>query len=456
MIDRENELAQLQQAADSPPRLVILRGRRRVGKSFLLDRSLAERRGVFFQADEQSEQAHLDLLAREAARLLPSNPPLRFDDWDAALRFLGDQAAQAPLVVVLDEFQWLWQAQPFLDSIVQRHWDSWERAGTPITLILSGSALTMMEKLLDHSSPLFGRAQYRPLLLPLDFRQAAEFAGPKLSAQEKLERYAVLGGVPQYQVWGGRGYVRDVIADRILVKDQALHEEPLHLVRAEQQIRDPGTYFAMVSAIAHGATRPSEIANRTGLELPNLLKMLSRLAELGYVELRHPISVRPENKRSVYRLCDPFFRFWFRFVFPNRSLLARGRVQEVLATIERDFDTFMGGAFEDCCREWVGRYATSEQAPSCEELGAWWSRDGQVEIDITGMTRSSYVLLGSCKWNQQAPAQVVGKLLEHRDFLGARAGRAKLMIFARGFAPQLVERARDEDVTLISAEALFA
>ena len=154
MIDREEERTRLSEAADNPPQLVVLRGRRRVGKSFLVDRSLAGRRLVSFQADEQPERGHLDVLAQEAARLLPGNPPVVFSDWDTAFDFFGGQAEHEPLVVVLDEFQWMVQAQPALPSILQRHWDRWQRAGTPVTIVLSGSALTLMEELLAHSSPL--------------------------------------------------------------------------------------------------------------------------------------------------------------------------------------------------------------------------------------------------------------------------------------------------------------
>src|SRR5882757_5389947 len=176
MVDRDDERRRLVDAADNPPQLVVLRGRRRIGKSFLIDRALTGRRVVSFQADEQPERGHLDVLAREAARLLPGSPPLAFSDWDAALTFFGAQAEQHPLVVVFDEFQWLAQAQPALPSIVQRHWDRWQRAGIPVTLILSGSALTLLEELLSHGSPLFGRADYRPLIGPLDYRDAATFA----------------------------------------------------------------------------------------------------------------------------------------------------------------------------------------------------------------------------------------------------------------------------------------
>lgn len=454
LIDRGRELARLREAIEHPPQLVVMRGRRRVGKSFLLVHGLARGRGVFFQADEQPERAHLDLFAAEVARLLGPRVPLRFDSWDQALETLGELAREEPVAVVLDEFQWLMAAQPALDSIVQRHWDRWQREGTPVTLVLSGSALRLMEQLLEPGAPLYGRADYRPLLSPLDFRDASRFGAKRLDAEDKLRRYAVLGGTPQYQVWAGAGDLDELIPARMLSKGESLYEEPLHLLREEQEIRDPATYFAVVRAIAAGQTRVSQISNAAQIPTPNLAKMLSRLGALGYLEARAPIGPRgPEARRMSYRLADPFFRFWFRFVFPNRSLLERGRVKDVMKIVKRDLDSYMGSAFEDCCREWVGHYA-GEAMPASQQLGCRWSRDGQTEVDIVGISRSRYDLLASCKWDRKASSTVLGQLIAHRDSLG-RANAAKLAIFARGFSPELRRRAAEEDVTLIDAEGLF-
>lgn len=394
------------------------------------------------------------MLAREVGRLLGPRVPLRFDSWDEALLTLGELAGEQPLTVVLDEFQWLLAAQPSLASIVQRRWDEWQRNRSPVTLILSGSALRLMEELLSQGAPLFGRADYRPLLEPLDYRDASLFASRRLSTESKLRRYAVVGGTPQYQVWAGAGSLTAAIAERILRKGESLYEEPLHLLREEQGIRDPSTYFAIVREVAAGRTRTGEIANATRISTPNLAKMLRRLEQLGYLEARAPLSPSgPEAKRASYRLTDPFFRFWFRFVFPNRSLLERGRADEVLRIVEREIDAYMGLAFEDCCREWAGRFA-GDSLPASRELGSWWSRDGRTEIDVVGASRGRYDLLASCKWSRSAPASALEQLLEQRDSLPG-AARAKLAIFARGFSAALRRRAKEEGVTLIGAEQLF-
>jgi AAA+ ATPase superfamily predicted ATPase len=170
--------------------------------------------------------------------VLLGSDALRFGTWDAALSFLGEQARTAPLTIILDEFQWLKHAQPALDSIIQRHWDRWDREALPVTLVLAGSALTLMEQLLERGAPLFGRATARPRLEPLDYRDAAGFAADQ-DPEALLRRWAVLGGTPQYQVWAGDGPLEDIITSRILAKDAALYDEPRHLLREGEGIRDP-------------------------------------------------------------------------------------------------------------------------------------------------------------------------------------------------------------------------
>lgn len=456
LIDRIDEVRRLHRAAEEPPQLVVMRGRRRVGKSFLSLSAFAGQRLLFFQADEQDARGHLDLFAREARELIPGRPPVAFADWDEALAFIGDQARLEPLVVVLDEFQWLWAAQPALDSMIQRRWDVWQRERVPVVLVLSGSSLIHMERLLEPDRPLYGRADYRPMIAPLDYRWASEFAAPSSSAEERLRRYAVLGGTPQYQVWAGAGAIEDVIAERILTRGESLYEEPLHLLREEQTIRTPGTYFDIMRAIAAGASRYNEIAQQAGgLDHGAATKMLERLGSLGYIELREPLGHGgPIANRGAYRIADPFFRFWFRYVFPSRSRLERGRVQDVCDAITADLDSFMGLAFEDACREWVGRYA--DELPSFQELGNWWDRRGQTEIDVVATARRRFVLVGSCKWSQHADTNVLGQLKRDAETLGPAADGAQLCIFARGFDPELSERAPREGVRLIDADELFS
>jgi AAA+ ATPase superfamily predicted ATPase len=456
LIDRERERALLLEARRHPPSLVVLIGRRRVGKSFLLASVLNGRRVISFQAEEQDEFGQLELLAREFARVLPGQPPLLLTSWADAIAFLEREALErGPLVVVLDEFQYLCAAQPALPSTIQRAWDRWQREDVPIVLVLSGSALTFMEGLLTHSAPLYGRATQRPFLTPLDYRDAAHFVR-STSAEALLRRYAVLGGTPQYQAWAGDRPLERVVREAILAKGHPLYEDPLHLLREGEGIRDPGTYVAILRAIASGATQYNEIATRAGLATGNLSPRLARLEQLGYVTTWKPLTPGGRERRATYRIADPYFRFFFRCVFPNRSRLDRGRVDEVADEVLVDLDNLMGRAFEDCCRTWVGRYADERAVGANEELGSWWSRDGRVEIDVVGVAKGRCTFLGSCKWSRRVGVHVLEELRDAQATLGGKAATARLAIFARsGFDAALRRRAAEEDVLLVTAADLF-
>lgn len=450
MIDRQDELARLQAAAEDAPSLVVMRGRRRVGKSYLLDRAFEGRRLIYFQADEGEARGHLDFLAGEVARL--ANVPVAFEDWNQALEALGAQARERPLVVVLDEFQWMLAAEPLLDSIIMRHFDRWERDQLPVALVISGSALTMMEQLVEGGRPMFGRSNYRPFLQPFDYRDAAEFAPPAASAAQKLQRYGILGGTAQYQVWAGHSSIREILIRRVLAKDESLFEEPLQMIRGESSIREPGNYYEVIRAIARGATQFNEIVHKSKISSGQLLTgRLDRLANLGYIEERRPLS---GNGQASWVVSDPFFRFWFRYVYPNRSRLQRGRREEVCEAILGDLDNHMGPIFEDVCRDWCGRHSTDPVLAEAQEIGAHWTRTHDVEVDIVARGHERILAVGSCKWSTRADTHDLDRLLELRESVRG-GGRAALYVFARSFHRRLVERSAVEGVRLVSAEDLF-
>jgi uncharacterized protein len=181
------------------------------------------------------------------------------------------------------------------------------------------------------------------------------------------------------------------------------------------------------------------------------------LEALGYVTTWAPLAAGGRERRTSYRIADPYFRFFFRYVFPNRSRLERGRVAEVADEILADFDNLMGRAFEDCCREWVGRYADERRVGRFDELGSWWSRDGATEIDVVGVRRGRYAFLGSCKWRARVGVGVLDELHRAQAALGGAAMNARLALFARrGFDRALRERAGREGVELFTAADLFS
>lgn len=188
----------------------------------------------------------------------------------------------------------------------------------------------------------------------------------------------------------------------------------------------------------------------------NLTRKLDRLEDLGYVQQRAPLEPGGASGRVSYVMDDPYFRFWFRYILRNRSRLERGRIDEVYDEIAADLDNLMGLAYEQCCRTWARLYADEQRTGAPHEVGSWWSRKGDVEIDIVGIRQHRHTVLGAVKWRKTVNSDVLGILLHQQAALGPPARRANLLVFAReGFTERMRERAAEESVELVTAAELF-
>lgn len=457
VVDREREMRQLRAVVAAPPALVVLRGRRRVGKSFLLRVALPGERLVSYQAEENPQPLQLEAFAAECARLVPGAPELRFADWDEALGFVEALAReQGPLTVVIDEFQRVAARDESIESKIQNAWDRWDHENVPLALVLSGSALSFMAGLFQGGKPTHGRSILRPLLHPLSYRDIAAFGPTGLTPIELVERFSVLGGTPQYLRWAAQRPLAEVIEETILSPDAPLYDDPEHLIREEENIRDPGPYFGIMEAIARGYTDPTAIGGKLQISSQLATKFLSRLAELAYVARVEPLEPGHGGRaRAYWKISDPYFRFWFGHVLPKRSRLARGRTKEVAREIGRTLPQITSLVFEDVCREWVGRY--SELGADADAVGSWWSRRSDTEIDVVALDKRGYSLLGSCKWwTKPIGPAVLDGLYEAKARLGPQAAQARLALFSKsGFKQELNERATQEQVVLISVDDLF-
>ena len=236
-----------------------------------------------------------------------------------------------------------------------------------------------------------------------------------------------------------------------------MYDDRRHLLREGEGIRDPGTYLAILGAVAQGATHHNEIAQQAGVPTGNLVRKLERLEDLGYIAPRYPLAADGIEDRSSYQIADPYFRFWFRYVANNRSRLESGRVDQVRDEILLDLDNIMGWAFEQCCRRWLEVYAIEDSIGAPQQIGSWWSRNGQIEVDVVGVRKHRYVLVGSCKWRRIAGVDILDELYAKQGQLGSRGARARRVLFAReGFGPDLRARAAEDDVLLVTAADLFA
>lgn len=414
LLDREAERAALDARARAKGgQLVVVWGRRRTGKTFLLQHFAQGHRTVYFAATQQSEPIELAGFT-DAARAVLGDEGLpagyAFPDWGAALDFVTQAAGRGRLVVVLDEFPYLAASTSGLESIVQRWWDQRGRDGR-VMLVLCGSAVAYMQQIVGAAAPLHQRATASVHVRPLDYRAAGLFV-PRLAPAERILVYGILGGTPLYlEQWSERASTRANLI-RLFGDPASPLVDAAELVLSGE-LPEPEGAFRILQAIALGRTRAGEIADYAKVAVERPLK---RLTAVGILERRVPALEEPaRTKRAVYRIADPYFRFWFRFVAPYRTHIARGLGQTLVdGTIVPRLDDHMGPVFEEVAREHARGLAASGRLDA-DRVEAWWSTDGRHEIDLVGVRgRDRVGFVGSVKWSSRLLGRtVLANLEEH-------------------------------------------
>lgn len=356
--------------------------------------------GVYFVGKTAPAALQLRELMREAGRVLgePLLAEAAVEGWKHALELITSRAKGGrKLVIALDEFQWMAQASPELPSVLQELWDrEWKRSGRVI-LILCGSFVGFMEReVLGQKSPLFGRRTAQIHLEPFSYLEAAEFH-PTWSLVERARAYFICGGVPLYlEMFAKERSVEQNIEAAILSEHAPLFREPDFLLREE--LRDVGSYHAVLLALATGSAIHKDIASRTRTPERSLGYYLKQLEELGYVERTYPLTGGKPQARSVrYALRDPLLRFWFRFVFPNLTFVQRqGPMRAYRELVRPTIDAYFGACFERLCREALPYLYEREGVSAAYEVGQYWDKNAQV--DVIGLRDDGVTDIGECKW----------------------------------------------------------
>jgi len=449
--NRSSELAALESVLDAPgAQLIVVWGRRRVGKTALLREAVKERRHLYLVADTQREDILLEMFAKECASVLgPSG--ISFRDWEAFFAYVADAAEKEELVLVLDEVGFLHDVNPAFYSILQRHWDA-RLSRTRLRLVLCGSAVSAMERhLMGYRSPLYGRRTGQLAVMPLSYVDARLFF-PRAPEARRIELFAVAGGVPAYllQLNPSRNAMKN-IEERVFTAISYLHREPRFLLL--QEVREPATYFSVITAMAAGATRFNDIAQRSGLTATALGKYLGVLQELRLVRRMLPATEAREARRnSRYEIADQFFAFWFRFVAPFAGALEADSMESATAHLRAHWNEHVGRVFEEVCRD-VVRHRPGAFGGQFERVGAWWS--GEQEIDVAAVDRTrGRLFLAECKWtNKPVSVEVVHALLAKRELVEGRWKEVRLAVFSKsGFTEQCEREA--EDLLLIDLDGI--
>jgi AAA+ ATPase superfamily predicted ATPase len=459
-VARERELRALESEFDGPrPSLVVMYGRRRVGKSTLLQKALEGRRHVYFQATRVTDADSQALFKAAIAQALGSNPLLDgLTGWEGIFAYLRAMATEGSLLVALDEFPYLCEDSRGLPSIVQKAWDEVGRAGVPLKFVLCGSHVAFMEDLLAERNPLHGRQTRELEVMPLSFREAAEML-PGWKPEAALRAFGVFGGMPYYlALFDPAGDLADNVRRLVLEDGAPLRDEPMHLLQAE--LNAPARYASILRAVADGMTVRGEIVNRVmqkDEQSSSITPYIDRLERMRLLRRMHSLDVAaPEKSRNTrYFLNDPFLAFYFRFVLPNASALQAGHADAVYRLgIEPHLDENMGERFEEICRAWVTLYGQERLGVPARVVGKIWS--GNYDIDVSGELLDGRRLAGECKWwKKPAGVNVLTDLTRDVAQNGYYSGgEPVVLVFARSFTPEL-KKTQSPEVHLLTPDNLL-
>lgn len=458
---REDELRKLNKRyAGGQFECIVIYGRRRVGKTALINEFCKDKPTIFFSALNTTGKENLEALSRSIMSFeRPDSESVpEFSSYDAALNELTSLSKEKRIVFVIDEYPYLAKAKPAISAMLQHIIDHrW--AESRMFLILCGSSMSFMEnQVLGKESPLYGRRTGQFKIEPLDYKETAVFH-PDLSAEDHSLVYGITGGVPHYiNKLDIRGSVDEALLDNFFDRSSYLYEEPGNLLK--QELREPAIYNAIIKAIAEGASRMNEIKMKVDEENSLISKYLKTLIDLGIVRKETPVTEKP-GKKTIYLLADNFFRFWYRFVPVNMSAIDSGRIVKIYPhAIKQYLPDYMGLIFEKMCQDYLLYY--SDNLPiELNEIGQWWGADPgkrkQVQIDIVGTpVEGKEYIIGSCKYRNEKIGVDELERMRHYAVVFGKGNHYHYYIFSKGgFTEGLLQAQERGEVRLIALEDLY-
>lgn len=459
---RDEELRKLNKRYDEGNfECVVIYGRRRVGKTTIINEFCKEKPTIFFSALlEGTEKDNLKVLSRAiyAYKEPEAMEAPEYPSFDSALDEVTRLASKERIVFVIDEYPYLAKSYPSISSRLQHLIDhTWTKS--KLYLILCGSSMSFMEnQVLGYQSPLYGRRTGQFKIEPLTYKETAVF-NPNLDNVTNAFVYGVTGGIPHYiNKLNVCGDLRNALIENFFDRSAYLFEEPANLLK--QELREPAVYNSIIRTIAEGASHMNEIGTKTGIESGPCSKYLSILINLGILKKETPITEKP-GKKTIYSIADPFFRFWYRFVPNNMTPIASGRMDKIYdKAVYARLNDYMGLIFEKMCSDYLLYYA-EELEFQLIDIGQWWGTDAvekkQVQIDLVGSTdNKNEFLIGSCKFRNEAIGIDELELLKKYAKVFGKGSFYHYYIFSKGgFTDGLKAAADRGEVTLISLDNMY-
>ena len=454
-IGRQRELATLNKLYTSDKfEFTVIYGRRRIGKTALISHFIKDKPTIYFMGVESNAKQNLRNLSQNIMEFSTGmNTKTIFNSFQDALEYVFIVAQTQRLIFVIDEYPYVARSSRSLASTLQMLIDKY-KDNSKLMLILCGSSMSYMEDhVLAYKAPLYGRRTAQLKIEPFNFTEVCQYLS-NFSAQDKAMAYGIIGGTPQYLLQlNDKLSIEENIKSLFLDASSALFEEPENLLK--QEVREPALYNAIITAIATGSSRLSEISSKVGEESNICAGYLKNMLALGIICRETPYGEKISRK-SIYTIEDNMFRFWYRFIPENVSLIARGAQDIAYRRIEPFLTDYMGKVFEDICQQYLWQLILTNKSPiNFTNIGRWWGNDKtlrqQTEIDIMAVQDKDTALFGECKWTNEKVDVGVLELLKHRSQLFNYKNSFLYLFSKSGFTKGCRELAeRSENIRLVS------
>lgn len=459
-IGRERELSALDRLYRSSKfEFAVIYGRRRVGKTALINKFIDDKNAIYFMGVESNAKQNLENLSKSIMEYVSGTEvDSIFSSFQSALEYVFRLAEKERIILAIDEYPYVARSSKSLASTLQLLIDRYKDK-TNLMLILCGSSMSYMEdNVLAYKAPLYGRRTSQMKLLPFNFEETCRYF-KNFSNEDKALVYGIVGGTPQYFLQiDDKLNIEENIKNTFLNPVSFLYEEPINLLK--QEVREPAIYTAIIAAIATGASRMSEISGKVGEDTNICAMYLKNLINLGIVQKETPYGEK-SSRKSVYSIEDNMFRFWYRFVFENNSIIARGATDLAYKRIEPQLSDYMGKIFEEICKQYLCKQLILGDCPvEFMSLGRWWGNNPkekrQEEIDIMGEQDKTTALFAECKWtNEKVDIGVLETLIKRSELFGYK--KKHFYLFAKtGFTRGCVDKAAEMgNVTLVTYDKMI-
>lgn len=458
---RDKELIELNKRYESSKfELMVVYGRRRIGKTELLKEFIQEKKTVFFSAKKESELDALKRMSKAVAEIYPEIGAVSeyFENWDKLFAYLELRSQEERIIIIIDEYPYLADSVKSMSTYLQNRIDH-HLKDSNVMMILCGSSVSFMEeKVLAYQSPLYGRRTGQMKLKPFTLKESQNFF-PDISAKELIKVYGIVGGIPLYLNYlADKETMEEAILDLYLNPYGYLYGEASGFL--QQELREPGIYNSILTAIAGGASKLNQIATKIGEETAKVSKYLKTLENLHVIEKELPAGMGAK-KGGIYSITDNMFRFWYRYIPNNLSLIDQGKSDYVYTQyIRDDLDRFMGYSFESVCKQYLAECNGSDKIPFVfRDIGRFWGNDPvkkkEIEIDIVASSEDK-ILVGECKWRNEPVSEKVFRELEEKSRVIAKGRQIYYVLFSKsGYTKGMVELANGRtDIYLIVPEMM--